>query len=210
MALLLRSLRHLAFVFLLHDFDDVGQQRGQQFIGGLDVLVDILDGCIQSSTSGRHMLKLLLADATELPADESLTHNIMRRFITRILHVLIESVALKETSDKALHLDDDAAQESHLAARKRLVVVVLLPANGAGLRLTTILGYSLEGLEACLVEDVRAAQNFLLLHLEILEANRARMLFLVLCPFQELHLNLLPLGETERQVGFISQAQLLR
>lgn len=155
------------------------------------------------------MLKLLLADATELPSDESLSNDICCRLVARVLHIFVEAVALMEASDKALHLYDDSLKESHLTASKRFMVVVLLAANRTGARLASHLCYSLERFQTVLVEYVRAAQYLLLLHLQIFEANRARIIFQMLCPLKKLDLNLLPFPQAKRQVRLLLKTQLL-
>lgn len=119
------------------------------------------------------MLEIALADPLKLPTNEPLAQRLCSWLFTTRLDFGVEAIPLQVAAGQCLHLDHQLQEKAELAACERLLVVVLFATDWAGFSKATLGRNALKRLKAAAMEDMRAAQNPLLVKCQVLETNRA-------------------------------------
>ena len=119
---------------------------------------------------------LLTINETELKADQALSHVLALWPIVIVLHHHVECISGEESASESLYLHRHADQVASLSLYERLWVVITLPANRAEALLHALVALELlKIIQASAMIDVTAAKDRLVLKLQVLEADRARL-----------------------------------
>lgn len=194
------SLLDFSVLFGLHHFWNIWQKTAKEFFSVFDVAINLLDRFHECSPLLSHIVNVFFADAAEFVANIPLPQRFHLRFVSHIFHSLVELLPLQKSSDQTLHFDYNWYQEAHLAASECFVIVVFFTAYRTCPFTGILILYFLKWFQALSVEYVGAAKYFLLLNMEVFEANRARVFLFFLGSLQVFLLNFFPFCEAHRDV----------